>query len=102
MGPRSLPYLVDVRWTERRAACCSRCSPATSAASQVLAADPTTGATTVAVAGRRRRVGRARRPASPAVLADGRLVMAADRDGARRLLVDGEPVTPPELQVRGS
>ncbi len=30
----------------------------------------------------------------------GRLVTCADRDGARRLLVDGEPVTPPSLQVR--
>ncbi len=37
---------------------------------------------------------------TPAVLADGRLVTAADRDGARRLLVDGEPVTPASLQVR--
>ena len=27
--------------------------------------------------------------------------MAADRDGARRLLVDGEAVTPTNLQVRG-
>ena len=39
---------------------------------------------------------RARRP----LLADGQLVMCADRDGARRLLVDGEPVTPADLQVR--
>jgi dipeptidyl-peptidase 4 len=39
-------------------------------------------------------------PGTPARLADGRLVTAADRDGARRLLVDGEPVTPPDLQVR--
>jgi dipeptidyl-peptidase 4 len=39
-------------------------------------------------------------PGSPARLADGRLVTTADRDGARRLLVDNEPVTPPELQVR--
>jgi dipeptidyl-peptidase-4 len=28
------------------------------------------------------------------------VLTAADRDGARRLLVAGEPVTPPELQVR--
>ncbi len=39
-------------------------------------------------------------PGTPARLADGRLVMTADRDGARRLLVADEPVTPPELQVR--
>jgi dipeptidyl-peptidase-4 len=37
---------------------------------------------------------------TPAVLDDGRLVMCADRDGARRLLVDGSAVTPPSLQVR--
>lgn len=30
----------------------------------------------------------------------GRLVTCADRDGARRLLVDGDPVTPATLQVR--
>jgi dipeptidyl-peptidase 4 len=36
----------------------------------------------------------------PAVLGDGRLVMAGDRDGARRLLVSGEPVTPTDMQVR--
>ncbi len=37
---------------------------------------------------------------TPARLADGRLVTAADREGARRLLVGGEPVTPTDLQVR--
>jgi dipeptidyl-peptidase 4 len=39
-------------------------------------------------------------PGTPAVLDDGRLVVAADRNSARRLLVDGVAVTPPELQVR--
>ncbi len=39
-------------------------------------------------------------PGTPALLADGRLVHAADRDGARRLTIDDEPVTPVELQVR--
>ena len=39
-------------------------------------------------------------PGTPDQLADGRLVMAGDRDGARRLLIDGDPVTPPDLQVR--
>ena len=36
----------------------------------------------------------------PAELPDGRLVTAADRDGARRLLADGEALTPADLQVR--
>ena len=39
-------------------------------------------------------------PGTPDQLADGRLVMAGDRDGVRRLLIDGDPVTPPDLQVR--
>ncbi len=39
-------------------------------------------------------------PGTPGELDDGRLVMTADRDGIRRLLVAGEPMTPTELQVR--
>ena len=66
---------------------------------QVLEADPTTGDTApvfvdhddqwVEVV-----------PGIPAQLDDGRLVMAGDRDGARRLMIDGQPVTPTDLQVR--
>jgi len=33
-------------------------------------------------------------------MSDGQLVMTADRDGARRLMVDGTAVTPADLQVR--
>ncbi|MFC7307073.1 alpha/beta fold hydrolase [Streptomyces monticola] len=39
-------------------------------------------------------------PGVPAITASGGLVWAADREGTRRLLVDGSPVTPPGLQVR--
>ncbi len=39
-------------------------------------------------------------PGTPNRLADGRLVMTSDRDGARRLLVGDDAVTPAELQVR--
>jgi len=39
-------------------------------------------------------------PGTPRLLNDGTLVAAADRDGARRLLVSGQPVTPTDLQVR--
>ena len=39
-------------------------------------------------------------PGTPNALEDGRLVMAADRDGLRRLLIDGVAVTPTDLQVR--
>ena len=37
----------------------------------------------------------------PARLEDGTLVWSADLGGAKRLLVDGEPVTPTDVQVRG-
>jgi dipeptidyl-peptidase-4 len=36
----------------------------------------------------------------PRLASGGELVTCADRDGARRILVEGEPVTPPDLQVR--
>jgi dipeptidyl-peptidase 4 len=36
----------------------------------------------------------------PRLLPDGTLVSAADRDGARRLMVNDQPVTPDDLQVR--
>ncbi|MGI9645378.1 MAG: prolyl oligopeptidase family serine peptidase, partial [Ilumatobacteraceae bacterium] len=39
-------------------------------------------------------------PGTPRLTGDGALVTCADRDGARRLLLDGEPVTPPDLVVR--
>ncbi|MGE3689698.1 MAG: S9 family peptidase, partial [Acidimicrobiia bacterium] len=39
-------------------------------------------------------------PGVPGELEDGRLVTCADREGARRLLIDGDPVTPSDLQVR--
>jgi dipeptidyl-peptidase 4 len=39
-------------------------------------------------------------PGTPTRLTDRRLVTAADRDGARRLLVVDEPITPADLQVR--
>lgn len=65
----------------------------------VLAADPRTGATEPMFAdGDTAWVELV--PGTPAVLADGQLVTAADRDGARRLMVDGVPVTPADLQVR--
>jgi dipeptidyl-peptidase 4 len=39
-------------------------------------------------------------PGTPNELDDGRLVMAADRDGTRRLIIADEAVTPLDLQVR--
>lgn len=40
-------------------------------------------------------------PGVPAWAPDGRLVHTVDADGARRLALDGKPVTPPSIQVRG-
>jgi dipeptidyl-peptidase 4 len=39
-------------------------------------------------------------PGAPAMLDDGTLITAADRDGTRRLMIDGQPSTPTDLQVR--
>ena len=95
----ALPYLVDVQWPEP-----GRIVLTVQSRDQrhieVLAADPATGATTVVfedsddvwvelVHG------------APAVLDDGRIVMTADHEGARRLVTSSMPLTPPELQVRG-
>jgi dipeptidyl-peptidase-4 len=93
----ALPYLARVTWTGAGLLLAVQSRDQRRLA--VLHADPATGATRV----------RAEDhdaawvelvPGTPAVLDDGRLVTCADRDGARRLLVDGEAVTPPTLQVR--
>jgi len=95
----ALPYLVDVQWPEPERIVLTVQSRDQRHV-EVLAADPATGATTVLfedsddvwvelVHG------------APAVLDDGRVVMAADHEGARRLVTSSIPLTPPELQVRG-
>ena len=91
------PYLVSVQWNEGEPLTFlvqSRDQRST----QVLAADTASLAT---------RGGRGRPrsrwvelvPGSPAWAGE-RFVMAADRDGVRRVLVDGTPITPTDLQVR--
>jgi dipeptidyl-peptidase 4 len=40
-------------------------------------------------------------PGTPALLPDGKLVWSQDTDTSRRLTVDGTPITPAELYVRG-
>ena len=93
----SFPYLVSVQWNEGEPLTFlvqSRDQRST----QVLAADPTTLATRI-VGEDRDDVWVEVVPGSPA-WAGQRLVMAADRDGARRVLVDGTPITPLDLQVR--
>jgi len=94
----ALPYLADVDWSEP-----SRILVVAQSRDQrrlvVMAADPATGVT--------RELLRDEDdtwvelvPGTPQALADGRVVTAGDRDGSRRLLVAGQPVTPTELQVR--
>ncbi len=91
------PYLVDVRWSE--AGLIATVQTRDQRDLVVFDVDPRTGATVPLfedhdeawvelVAG------------VPRLLADGTIVTCADRDGARRLLVGGEAVTPPDLQVR--
>ena len=68
-------------------------------AQRILRVDPTTGATTV-LTEQSDPVWVDVVPGVPAHTATGALVTVADLDGARRLVVDGEPVTPSTLQVR--
>jgi dipeptidyl-peptidase-4 len=94
----AFPYLARVSWADGH--------PLTLAVQsrdqrtvRVLTADPDTGAT------RERwtdtdEIWVELVEGSPAWLPDGRLVTAADRDDARRLLLDGIPVTPDGFQVR--
>jgi dipeptidyl-peptidase-4 len=95
---QALPYVADVRWISPDRLLLSVQSRDQRTV-EVLEVDAETGRTT-------------RRshdsdidwvelvPGVPAELPDGRLVTAADRDGARRLMVDGVPVTPADLQMR--
>lgn len=93
----ALPYLADVHWStggllitvqsrdQRRL--------------ELRRVDPDTGATTL-LAEETDEAWVELVPGSPALFADGRLVRCADRDGVRRLVVAGEPITPTDLQVR--
>ena len=94
----ALPYLADVQWPQQDRIVLTVQSR-DQRHLQVLAADPTSGDTTVLfedqdeawvelVSG------------APACLDDGRVVMAADHEGARRLVASSVPLTPPDLQVR--
>jgi len=91
------PYLADVQWTDEGLILAVQSRDQRELA--VFDVDPFSGATSlrwrdsddawVELVG-----------GLPRLDPFGQLVTCADRDGARRLLVDGEPVTPPELQVR--
>lgn len=94
-----LPYLIDVRWWPLG-------SPLTIVAQTRdqrrlvwMAVDPDTGQTTELDADEQS-PWVSIRPAAFGWLGDGRLVRTGNRAGTRRLLIDGDPVTPPQLEVR--
>ena len=93
------PYLADVHWRDGRA---DRhgAAPGPAARRGARTVSEATGATDLRLADTDDGVGRARRAACPGSPRTARSSTCADRDGARRLLVDGTPVTPPDLQVR--
>ena len=95
----ALPYLVDVQWPEPERIVLTVQSRDQRHV-EVLAADPATGATTVLFEDSDD-VWVELAHGAPAVLDDGRVVMTADHEGARRLVTSSVPLTPPELQVRG-
>ncbi len=91
------PYLVDVQWTSDGLIITTQRRDQRMV--EVLEVSPTTGATELRWADMDDQWVELV-PGVPRLAPDGSLVTCADRDGARRLLVDGEPVTPPDLQVR--
>lgn len=91
------PYLAQAGWDDHGPLVTLH--PRDQGALQVRAVDPLTGATT-SLWEDADEAWVERVPGTPARLADGRLVVGADRDGTRRLLVAGDPVTPTELHVR--
>jgi dipeptidyl-peptidase-4 len=90
-------YLTDVSWSRHGLVAAVQSRDQRNV--EVLEVDPATGATSVRFAdtdaGWVELVG-----GTPTFTDGGDLVTCADRDGARRLLVNGEPVTPIDLQVR--
>jgi dipeptidyl-peptidase 4 len=93
----AFPYVVDVHWSAGGLIATVQSRDQRSI--QVVAIDPTSGETTVLFVDHDDAWVEVV-PGAPLLLPDGRLVVCADRDGARRLVVDGEPVSPPDLQVR--
>jgi dipeptidyl-peptidase 4 len=93
----SLPYLTRVSWTRHGLIIAVQSRDQRRV--EVRTVEPTTGITNLRLADSDpdwvELV-----PGTPAFLGDGRLVTCADRDGARRLMVEGEPVTFAPLQVR--
>ncbi len=94
----AFPYLARVRWG-RRSSLTLLVQTRDQRATQVLTVDLGTGATTV-VREDRDDVWLDLVPGAPAWATNGALVHTAHVDDRRRLLVDDDPVSPPELDVR--
>ena len=93
----ALPYLAAACWDEHGPLVALH--PRDQRAIEVRSVDPDDGSSMLLWADRDDRwVERA--PGTPARLADGRLVMCSDASGVRALVVAGEAVTPPALNVR--
>jgi dipeptidyl-peptidase-4 len=92
-----LPYLADVHWTEH--ALTMTVQSRDQRRVEVLTVDTETGATSTVFADTDEAWVELV-PNTGMMAAPDMLVTVADRDGARRLMVNGEPVTPAELQVR--
>jgi len=93
----AFPYLVDVDWSGSGLLVTVQSRDQRTL--DVLRADPDTGATSCLL----RQEDKSWVdivPGTPTWL-DGRLVTAVDADDARRLAIDGKPVTPLDVQVRG-
>ena len=91
------PYLAAAGWDEHGPFVALH--PRDQRALAVHAVDPASGE--LALLGEERDdVWVERAPGTPARLGDGRLVLCRDVPDARRLVVDGTPVSPPDLQVR--
>jgi dipeptidyl-peptidase-4 len=91
------PYLAEVHWSA--AGMIVAIQSRSQRELEVLDVDAATGSTRLRFADRDARwvelvAG------VPRLWTESQLVTCADRDGARRVLVDGEPVTPADLQVR--
>ena len=94
----AFPYLVDVSWFDRGSVLLTVQSR-DQRKLEVLLADIDTGESVVTSSDTDDAWVELVRGV-PAALSDGRLVTCSDRDGSRRLMVDGRPVTPTDLQVR--
>jgi dipeptidyl-peptidase 4 len=93
----AFPYLADVAWTTAGLAVTVVAEDQHRL--QVLAVDATSGRTSM-VWEDSDAAWVDLTPGVPALLPGARLVTCANRDGARRLVVDGQPVTPADLHVR--